>query len=99
MIGRIPTLLKRSEEKYAIGLQYITPDLEEGEYISLSECTISPSEVGGLAKVGAVVVENDQVSQFIEAGVMGNDYYVKFKTTTSGGNVYEDSIFVKVREH
>jgi hypothetical protein len=94
---RIPEIVKKPDEKFPIGFKYISPDLEEGATIASCTVTISPSEVGGLAVDGNPVVEADKVSQTVQAGKDGSEYYVTFKVTTSGGHIYEDKIFVKVR--
>lgn len=93
----IPTITKTPDEKYAVGLKYIAPDLASGETITSCVVSIDPDEDPGLKKVGAVIISSDQVEQLIESGVANQEYYVKFKTTTSGNNTYEDKIFVKVR--
>jgi hypothetical protein len=94
---RVPELIKRPNEMYAVGLRYTAPDLEEDESIISCTVTISPGEAGGLKKSGLAVIDENVVSQIVYDGVDGNDYYVTFVTTTSAGHVYEDSIFVKVR--
>lgn len=92
----IPTLTKRPDESYPVGFKYISPDLEEGEKLVSATTEIIPA--GSLAVSGLPVIEPDVVSQVIYGGVDGEEYHVKFKTVTSVGHVYEDAIFVKVRE-
>ncbi|MFC1709500.1 hypothetical protein ACFL2J_05570 [Candidatus Omnitrophota bacterium] len=94
---RIPELTKRPNEMFAIGLQYVSPDLGEGEEVVSCLVSISPDEPSGLQKSGSPVIEVDRVSQIVYSGEDGREYYVTFKTATSGGNVYEDFIFIKVR--
>ena len=96
MSNRIPELTKKPDEQFAIGFQYISPDLEENEYIT--GCVISISPANGLVVDGDPEIKPTKVTQMIKAGTDGNEYYVKFKTTTSAEHIYEDSIFVKVRE-
>ena len=92
---KIPIVIKKPDEKFSIGFEYISPDLEEGATIASCEVSISPS--GGLVVDGSPVVEATKVSQVVKEGTDGVEYWVTFKTTTSGGHVYEDKIFVKVR--
>ena len=92
----IPELVKSPNEKYAVGLEYIAPDLEDGATITAVVCTLSPDD-GTLKKSGVPVIDSAQVSQVIYDGTDGTNYYVIFKTTTSEGNIFEDSIFIKVR--
>lgn len=95
---RIPELTKRPAEMFSVGLRYQSPDLDEGGRIVAAIVNIIPNEAAGLKKTGNVVIENDTVSQMVYDGEDGHEYYVEFKVTTSGGHVYEDAIFVKVRE-
>ena len=95
---KTPTLQKTPSEQFAVGLKYESPDLDEGQRIVSCTVTITPTEASGLEVDGNPVIETDIVSQMIKGGVDGNDYYVKFTTVTSVGHVYEDSIFVRVRE-
>jgi len=94
----VPQLIKKPNEQYPIGLIYETPDIEGSETCSACEILISPSETGGLEVEGDPVVQSDRVSQEIKGGIDGHDYWVTFKTTTSIGNIYEDKIFIMVRE-
>jgi len=96
--GRIPEITKSPNETYPVGFKYLTPDIDEGAYLVSCVVSIEPSEVGGLALSGNAVIEPDIVSQMITGGEAGVDYKVFFKTTTSGGHIYEDCITVKVRE-
>ena len=96
MSNRIPELTKKPEEKFAIGFQYVSPDLEENEY--LTACTVSISPADGLEVDGDPEIKPTKVTQMIKSGTNGNEYYVKFETTTSAGHIFVDSIFVKVRE-
>ena len=95
---KIPEVSKRPNEMFSVGLQYITPDLEEGASLASAIVTITPDEVGGLKKSGNVVIEPTVVSQLVYGGIVNKEYYVIFKVTTTGGHVYEDSIFVKIRD-
>ena len=94
---RMPSLVKKPEEMFSIGLKYISPDLEEGMYLTDATVTITPDEVGGLKKEGNAVIEPDIVSQMIKEGIVGKEYFVDFVVTTSGGHIYKDTIFVKIR--
>lgn len=97
---RIPEISKRPLEKFAIGFRYISPDLESGATIISVAVSMSPSnEVDGLEAVGVPVIASDTVSQMVEKGNNGKEYYVVFLTTISSGNVFEDKILVKVREN
>lgn len=93
----VEEIFKTSNEKFAIGFTYICPDLEEDQTITNVVVTITPSETDGLEKVGDVVIDGNEVSQVIQSGIDGNDYYVVFKTTTSIAHVYEDALIVKIR--
>ena len=95
---KMPIIIKRTSEQFAIGLKYEAPDIEEGARITSASVSISPSEIGGLEKDGSPVVEADTVSQMIKGGANGHEYYVKFTTVTSIGHIYEDAVFVKVRD-
>ena len=92
----IPELTKRPNEKFAVGLEYISPDLTAGATITAVTCTLSPDD-GTLMKSGVPVIDGSEVSQVIYDGTDGSEYNVIFKTTTSEGNIFEDTIFVKVR--
>lgn len=94
---RIPRLIKRPDEGFAVGLKYVTPDLEEGEELQSADVAISPVETGGLEKYGNVVIEPDTVSQYIKGGVNGHEYYVLFTVITTGGQKYQDAVYVMVR--
>ena len=94
----IPRMTKRQNESFAVGLKYVAPDLEEGLELAAAQVTITPDEVGGVKTVGNVVIEPDTVSQVINGGNDNTEYKVAFLVTTSGGHIYEDFIFVKVRE-
>ena len=98
-VMRTPVVMKQPEEVFAVGLQYVSPDLEEGAYIASCSVKIKPVETsGGLVAEGDVVVEPTMVSQMISGGTSGHNYYVEFMVVTSGGHTYEDEIYVKVRE-
>ena len=94
---KVATLQKSPAEQFAVGIKYVSPDLDEGQRIVSCTVEITPTVVGGLEKDGTPVIETDIVSQMIKGGVDGSDYYVKFLSVTSVGHVYEDSIFVRVR--
>ena len=94
---RIPHLVKKPEEIFSVGLKYISPDLDEGQYISGGTVTIEPDEAGGLKKEGNIVIEADIVSQLISGGIDGKEYFLDFIVTTSGGHTYKDTIFIKIR--
>jgi len=92
---KIPIVVKKPNEQFSIGFEYISPDLTEGA--TLASCTVSISPSGGLVVDGSPVVEATKVSQVVKGGADGAEYWVTFLTTTSGGHIYEDKIFVKVR--
>jgi len=92
-----PELTKRPDEMYPVGIKLVSPDLEQGETIQSCTVTITPDEAGGLKTSGSVVIDQDTVEQVIYGGIAGSEYRVYFETITSGGHVYEDMIFVKVR--
>jgi len=94
---RIPQVTKKPDEMFAIGLKYVTPDLEEGQSILECEVSIKPDEIGGLKKSGQPVIDTPIVSQVVYGGLDKKEYYASFKVVTSGGHIYEDTIFVKVR--
>ena len=96
---RIPEVSKQPSEVFSVGLKYVSPDLDEGGRLLSADVSVRPTEIGGLAKVGNVVIEPDTASQMVSGGVDGHEYYVTFKVVTSGGHTYEDEIFIKVREH
>jgi len=85
--------------KFPIGLRYFTPDLESGETIvaaPTSSVSVSPA---GLV-LGAVVIDDNEISAEVSAGVADEEYKVQFKMVTSTGKVFshpvKDSIIVKV---
>ena len=97
---RLLSIVKKPNEKYAVGLKYQAPDLEEGQSISSVSVSITPTTgVTPLIVDGSPSIDGDTVSQVIKAGVNGENYYVIFTTTTSIGHIYEDRIFVKVRSN
>lgn len=91
-------IYKTSNEKFAIGLKYISPDLSEGA--SLDSCTvvISPSEASGLKTSGSPSIDADTVEQVIYGGENNHEYKVKFTVTTSEDFIFEDCIFVIIRD-
>jgi hypothetical protein len=95
---RILRLKKRPSERFPIGLKYVTPDLKSDEVITSAIVTVEPDIATGLTAVGSPIIDIDTVSQLIDSGEDGIDYLVKFKTTTSAGHTYQDSILVCVRE-
>lgn len=92
----IPVVEKAVAETFPIGLTYIDPDLETGETISASTVAVTPS---GLT-LGAVTIDGAEVSAFISGGTAGTEYTVLFKTTTSGGKIFnnpnKDALLVRV---
>ena len=87
-----PLVKKRVNEKFAIGFEYISPDLEAGETISSASVTV-PS---GLTAVGSEVISGAEVSQIISGGTVDTDYVVTFLVTTSAGHIFEDKIIVRI---
>ena len=94
----IPELTKRPTEKFPIGLKYVSPDLSTGETIVACVVTIDPVAPGGLVALGAPILNGDTVTQMIQGGADGHEYYVKFDVTISSGYKFEDAIFIKVRD-
>ena len=92
-----PIVAKSVNDRFAIGLQYQAPDLEEGQTITDAEASVDSPE---LELVGNVVIDGNVVSQLIDGGVAGKDYSVLFKITTSVGYIYnnprKDLILVRV---
>lgn len=88
---------KSVTDKFAIGLQYQAPDLEEGQAITKVETSVAPL---GLELIGNANIDGNGVSQMISGGEPGKDYSVLFEVTTSVGHVYSnpryDSILVRV---
>jgi hypothetical protein len=93
----IPEITKRPNERYTIGMRYLSPDLSEGASIISSSVSITPSEAGGLSVWGSPTIDGNVVNQGIQAGEDGGNYYVTFTTRTSEDNIFEDSVYVKVR--
>ena len=91
-------LTKRPNEKFPIGLIYESPDLDEGASIISCTITISPTVSEGLKVSGSPLIDGNEVSQVVYAGEAGVNYNIVFKVTTSEGNVFEDAVYVKVRE-
>ena len=92
---KIPIVDKKPDEQFSIGFEYISPDLEEGA--TIASCVVSISPSGGLVVDGSPIVEATKVSQVVKEGTDGIEYWVTFKTTTSGGHIYEDKITVQIR--
>jgi hypothetical protein len=99
---RYAYVTKKPNEKFAVGFKYSSADLAGGATISSVETTVEkvdPNDSGDiLAVVGSPVADEYTVSAVIEKGNDGKEYYVAFKTTTSVGYIFEDRVFVKVRE-
>lgn len=95
---RVAQLTKRPNEMFPVGLKYETPDLEEGSYVVSTVVTIKPDDASGLKTSGSPELDGDEVRQVIYDGENGKNYDVIFTTTTSEGNIFEDRIFIKVRE-
>ena len=94
----VATIKKRPSEKFPIGFIFDEPEIVDGESISSALVTITPVEVGGLELVGSPIIEPKQVSQLVQGGEEGHDYYVKYEITTSTGNIFQGTIIVFVRE-
>ena len=94
----VATIKKRPVERFPIGFSFTTPELADGETIVSAVTSISPSEAGGLEKLGDPVISDNQVTQVVDSGLDAHDYYVKFVVTTSVGNIFEGTILVFVRE-
>lgn len=94
----VATLKKRPIERFPIGFRFGAPELADGESIVSAVSSITPVESGGLEKLGEPIIDADTVTQVVDSGVDGHDYYVKFIVTTSVGNVFEGTILVFVRE-
>lgn len=92
-------ITKRPDEKYALGLIYEAPDIEEGQVCQDCTVEVDPVETGGLEPVFNAVVEDDRVSVMVASGLDSHDYKLKFSTTVSSGHIYEGMIFVKVRNY
>lgn len=93
---RIATVEKTSNEKFAIGLRYESPDLSVGE--TIVSCVASVDEEGDVVLDGNVVISTNTISQSIKEGTDGTNSFITFLVTTSGGSIYEDTIMVKVRD-
>ena len=87
---------KGANEKFAVGLEYVAPDLEAGETITDVSVSVIPT---GLT-VGTPVVDGAKVKVSIEGGTLAQTYRVQFRVTTSAGYVYEhperDAILVRI---
>jgi len=95
---RTAVIKKKPNEKFAVGFRYSTADLAKDSTISTVEVTITPSgNASDLTVVGSPAKDDYVVSAMLQKGVDGVEYFVSFKTTTSAGQVFQDTIFVKVR--
>lgn len=94
----LPTIKKRPVEEFSLGLKYVAPDLEPNGTIDSVVTIVEPDEAGGVKRVGAPTIDGDVVSQVVNGGNDGVDYTLKFRVTTSEGHIYEDAIFVQVRD-
>lgn len=94
---RRPIVEKGPEGVLTLKCRYLPPDLRVGETITNVESSVLPV---GLTLVGAPQVSGVYVTQVVSGGVAKTDYLVRFKVTTSAGQVYEhpniDSVLVKV---
>ena len=87
------TITKQVGEKFAIGFNLKSPDLESGETISSCTAAVSPA---GLTLTGAVVIDGSEVAQMIESGTTATEYVVTFTITTSAGHIYLPEYLVKI---
>ena len=94
----IPSIRKRPVEQFSVGLTYVSPDLEAGETITNVTTSIDPDEPNGIKPEGPPTIDAATVSQIISGGENGKEYKVKFQVTTSAGHLFEDAIFVLVRD-
>jgi len=94
----VATLKKRPSERFPIGFKYGEPEIANGETIASAVVQISPNEPSGLAKLGDPIIGANTVTQMVDGGVDGHDYYVTYIVTTSVGNIFEGTILVFVRE-
>lgn len=93
------TLTKHPDEEYAIGLEFVAPDLEEGETLASGVVTITPSSDGDdLVTKGSLSIGTETIKQVVEKGRNGIRYTVKFKVTTSINHIYVEKIFINVEE-
>ena len=93
-MAKTPYISIRVGEKFAIGLRYSAPDLNEGETISTAECVVVPDT--GLTLVGDEGIDGAEASQVVQA-VTAGEYVVTFTVTTSAPHIYLDDYTVKVR--
>lgn len=88
-----PYVEKSTTEEFAIGLVWHTPDLAEGETISVLAVSVSPS---GLTTSNNTI-DGNTTSTRIAGGTTKTKYTVEFKITTSANNIFEREYFVYVK--
>ena len=96
----VAIIKKRPTEQYSIGLKFQPPDLVYDQKIIGVETSVVPVEVGGLELLGSPTIGGltDEVAQVIGSGNDLGEYRVKFKVTTSLGDIFEEEIMIIIRE-
>lgn len=81
---------KGASERFAIGLNYLPPDIIEGNPIIGATASVSPTE---LELIGDPVITTNQVTQMIGGGVKGTVYTVQFSVTLQDTSVYASPVY------
>ena len=85
------TVNKGTGETFYVGFTYSAPDLDTGETIT----TATVAATTGIT-VGATVIDGAEVTAPVSGGTANTNYTVTFTVTTSAGNIFVDSLLVRV---
>lgn len=91
---------KQPSEKYPISLDF-TNILGEGESIStlyVTATNLSDNEVATTTVIDSSLIDGLICKAIVKDGVSKSRYKITFKIITSSSNVYEDDIFMYVKE-
>lgn len=96
---KILSRYKRPSEEFRMAWDFVN-DVESGDTASGFEVkafdVADSSDVSGTLLQNAVRVGN-VVDVQVQAGTDGHDYYVRFQLTTSGGDVFQRVVLMRVK--
>lgn len=95
---KVGTFTKQPSERISKSIRY-TEALDPGDSISMvTSCVVTPSSEFNDLSASPVLVSEDRVRIWTEAGVDGVAYKVTVTVQTANGEVFEDELVVKVKE-
>ena len=95
---KVGTYTKQPGERIGKSIRY-SEALDPGDSISIvSGCVVEPTGDFGDLSASPVLVSEDRVRIWTEGGIAGVTYKVTVTVQTAGGEIFEDELFVKVKE-